>query len=45
MRLETSIHLHQAKTLYHRFGFRDVAPYIDLPEAVRPFAIFMELAL
>jgi GNAT superfamily N-acetyltransferase len=45
MRLETSIHLHEAKALYRRFGFRNVAPYIDLPEAVRPLAIFMELTL
>jgi GNAT superfamily N-acetyltransferase len=45
MRLETSIHLHEAQALYRSFGFRDVAPYLELPEALRPFAVFMELKL
>jgi ribosomal protein S18 acetylase RimI-like enzyme len=45
MRLETSIRLHEAQALYRSFGFRDVAPYLDMPAALRPFAVFMELKL
>lgn len=45
VRLETSIHLHEAQALYRRVGFREMAPYIDLPEELRPFTVFMELAL
>jgi putative acetyltransferase len=45
MRLETSIRLHEAQALYRRFGFREVAPYIDMPEVLLPFALFMERTL
>jgi GNAT superfamily N-acetyltransferase len=45
MRLETSVYLHEAQALYRGFGFRAVPAYADIPEALRPFCVFMELEL
>ncbi|HEX2116649.1 MAG TPA: GNAT family N-acetyltransferase [Alphaproteobacteria bacterium] len=45
MRLETSIYLHEAQALYRSLGFRTIPPYIDMPEALRPLSVFMELEL
>jgi GNAT superfamily N-acetyltransferase len=45
MRLETSIYLKEAQALYRSLGFRNVAPYIHLPEPLRPLSVFMEREL
>jgi putative acetyltransferase len=45
MRLETSTYLHEARTLYRSFGFREVPAYIEIPHVLRPFCVFMERAL
>lgn len=45
MRLETSIYLKEAQALYRSLGFRNVAPYIHLPDPLRPLSIFMERQL
>ena len=45
MVLDTSIRQVEAQTLYRRLGFRDIAPYYDLPESLRNWLVFMELPL
>jgi GNAT superfamily N-acetyltransferase len=45
MRLETSIYLKEAQALYRSLGFRVIAPYIYLPDVLRPLSVFMELKL
>jgi GNAT superfamily N-acetyltransferase len=45
MLLDTSIRQAEAQALYRRLGFRDVAPYYDLSEALRNWLVFMELPL
>jgi putative acetyltransferase len=45
MVLDTSIRQAEAQALYRRLGFRDVAPYYDLPEELRNWLVFMELPL
>jgi len=45
MLLDTSIRQAEAQTLYRRLGFRDVAPYYELPDALRNWLVFMELPL
>lgn len=45
MYLDTSIRQHEAQTLYRRLGFRDIAPYYDLPLDLRDWLVFMELSL
>jgi GNAT superfamily N-acetyltransferase len=45
MLLDTSIRQAEAQALYRRLGFRDIAPYYDLPEALRHWLVFMELPL
>jgi GNAT superfamily N-acetyltransferase len=45
MLLDTSIRQAEAQALYRRLGFRDIAPYYDLPEALRKWLVFMELPL
>jgi putative acetyltransferase len=45
MLLDTSIRQAEAQALYRRLGFRDIAPYYDLPEALRNWLVFMELRL
>ena len=45
MLLDTSIRQVEAQALYRRLGFRDIAPYYDLPEALRNWLVFMELPL
>jgi putative acetyltransferase len=45
MLLDTSIRQAEAQALYRRLGFRDIAPYYDLPEALRNWLVFMELPL
>lgn len=45
MRLDTSIRQAEAQGLYRRLGFRDVAPYYELPDDLRSWLVFMELPL
>lgn len=45
MRLDTSIRQAEAQGLYRRLGFREVAPYYELPEDLRNWLVFMELPL
>lgn len=45
MLLDTSVRQLEAQTLYKRFGFREVAPYYEMPEDVRNWLVFMELPL
>jgi putative acetyltransferase len=45
MRLDTSIRQEEARALYRRLGFRDIAPYYELPEELRTWLLFMELPL
>jgi putative acetyltransferase len=46
MRLDTSIRQDQAIGLYKRLGFKMMmAPYYDVPEAMRNWLVFMELQL
>ena len=45
MLLDTSIRQAEAQALYRRLGFRDIAPYYDLPEKLRDWLVFMELTL
>lgn len=45
MLLDTSIRQAEAQALYHRFGFRDIPPYYDLPEELQNWLVFMELEL
>jgi putative acetyltransferase len=45
MRLDTSIRQDEAKGLYQRMGFTTIPPYHELPEELRNWLVFMELAL
>jgi GNAT superfamily N-acetyltransferase len=45
MLLDTSIRQAEALALYRRLGFRDIAPYYDVPEALRNWLVFLELPL
>lgn len=45
MLLDTSIRQAEAQALYRRLGFREVAPYYELPDALREWLVFMELPL
>jgi GNAT superfamily N-acetyltransferase len=46
MRLDTSIRQEQAIGLYKRLGFKMMmAPYYEVPEAMRSWLVFMELQL
>ncbi len=45
MRLDTSVRQAEAQALYRRMGFREIAPYYDLPEELRNWLVFMELPL
>jgi len=45
MRLDTTRDMVEAIGLYRRFGFMDVAPFIEYPERMRPMTIFMERPL
>jgi putative acetyltransferase len=45
MVLDTSIRQPEAQGLYRRYGFRDIAPYYELPEDLRDWLVFMELDL
>jgi GNAT superfamily N-acetyltransferase len=45
MVLDTSIRQSEARGLYRRYGFRDIAPYYELPGDLRDWLVFMELDL
>ena len=45
MRLDTSNRQTEAMRLYERLGFRRIAPYAELPEDMRDWLVFFELAL
>ncbi|HEV2643863.1 MAG TPA: GNAT family N-acetyltransferase [Candidatus Elarobacter sp.] len=45
MLLDTSFRQAEAQALYRRLGFREVAPYYELPEDLRDWLIFMERPL
>lgn len=45
MRLETASFMKDAHRIYYALGFQDIPPYVELPEAIMPFEIFMELDL
>ena len=45
MLLDTSFRQREAQALYRRLGFRDIAPYYELPEELRSWLVFMELPL
>ncbi len=41
MRLDTTRDMVEAIGLYRSFGFRDVEPFVDYPERMRPMMLFM----
>ncbi len=43
--LDTSIRQAEAQGLHRGLGFHDIAPYYELPEALRSWLVFMELLL
>jgi putative acetyltransferase len=44
MRLDTSIRQNEAKGLYQHLGFKPIEPYYELPEDMKNWLVFMELA-
>ena len=44
-RLDTGDLQHEARALYHTLGFRETAPYSNVPEALGARMVFMELTL
>jgi ribosomal protein S18 acetylase RimI-like enzyme len=45
MRLDTTRDMVEAIGLYRAFGFKDVAPFIEYPERMKPMMVFMERAI
>lgn len=45
MLLDTSVRQKEAQALYTRLGFREIAPYYQLPDDLRDWLVFMERAL
>jgi len=45
MRLDTANLLSEAIALYESLGFRRCAPYIDYPDRLMPYLMFMEMPL
>jgi hypothetical protein len=45
MLLDTSIRQKEAQGLCKRFGFREIAPYHDMPADLRNWLVFMERPL
>jgi ribosomal protein S18 acetylase RimI-like enzyme len=41
MRLDTTRDMVEAIGLYRAFGFKDVAPFVEYPERMRPMMLFM----
>jgi GNAT superfamily N-acetyltransferase len=44
-RIETVTFMKEAMALYYSMGFRDIAPYYEIPDEFKPITLFMELAL
>jgi len=45
IRLDTSVRQIEAQRLYASLGFRTIEPYYELPQDLREWLVFMELAL
>ena len=45
MRLDTTRDMVEAIGLYRTLGFKDVAPFIEYPEPMRPMMVFMERSI
>lgn len=45
MRLDTSMHQHEAMALYEKMGFRRIAAYYDVPDDLKDWLRFYELKL
>lgn len=45
MLLDTSVRQMEAQALYTRLGFRQIAPYYELPDDLREWLVFMERPL
>lgn len=45
MRLDTSMHQHEAMALYEKFGFRRIGPYYDVPGDLKDWLRYYELKL
>ncbi|MBX3530731.1 MAG: GNAT family N-acetyltransferase [Rhizobiaceae bacterium] len=45
MRLDTSMHQHEAMALYEKFGFRRIGPYYDVPADLKDWLRYYELEL
>ncbi len=45
MRLDTSFRQNEAIGLYHSMGFRSIEPYYEIPQDLKDWLVFMELAL
>ena len=41
IRLDTTRDMVEAIGLYRAFGFKDVAPFVEYPERMRPMMLFM----
>lgn len=42
MRLDTGNLMREAIAMYRKLGFRECAPYLDYPEQLLPYLVFME---
>ena len=45
MRLDTGNLLREATAMYRKLGFKECAPYLEYPEKLLPYLVFMELQL
>ena len=45
MQLDTSVRQVEAQNLYRGLGFKEIAPYYELPEELKSWLVFMELSL
>lgn len=45
LRLNTASFMKEAHALYHSVGFEDIVAYREIPNAFKPYELFMELAL
>jgi len=45
MQLDTSVRQVEAQNLYRSLGFKEIAPYYELPEELKSWLVFMELSL
>jgi GNAT superfamily N-acetyltransferase len=45
LRLNTASFMKEAHALYYSVGFKDIAAYREVPDAFKPYELFMELAM